>query len=154
MTGNQFFHCLSVSLPCTLGLCKSARWVRILLSENVPQCYSIIVIYFRLLTAEARWWCAMYFLSICTVAVALISISVSMPVSEKRSGMVQRAPSNLTAGLSIEHVGAGDQESDTTFWHLEWRLILSDGLQDSRLWHLFITVAWKRAARGPPGMWR
>lgn len=55
---------------------------------------------------------------------------VSMPVSEKGSGRVQRAPSNLMAGLSIEHVGVGDQESDTTFSqmlplgvasHPEWR---------------------------------
>lgn len=38
-----------------------------------------------------------------------------MPVSEKGSGRVQRAPSNLMAGVSIEHVGVGDQESDTTF---------------------------------------
>lgn len=53
-----------------------------------------------------------------------------MPVSEKGSGRVQRAPSNLMAGLSIEHVGVGDQESDTTFsqmlplgvaYHPEWR---------------------------------
>ncbi len=55
---------------------------------------------------------------------------VSMAVSEKGSGRVQRAPSNLMAGLSIEHVGVGDQESDTTFSqmlplgvasHPEWR---------------------------------
>lgn len=55
---------------------------------------------------------------------------VSMPVSEKGSGRVQRAPSNLMAELSIEHVGVGDQESDTTFSqmlplgvasHPEWR---------------------------------
>lgn len=53
-----------------------------------------------------------------------------MPMSEKGSGRVQEAPSNLMAGLSIEHVGAGDQESDTTFsqmlplraaLHPEWR---------------------------------
>lgn len=37
-----------------------------------------------------------------------------MPVSEDQSGGVGRAPGNLMAGLSIEHVGAGDQESDTT----------------------------------------
>lgn len=56
--------------------------------------------------------------------------AVSMPVSEKGSGRVQRAPSNLMAGLSIERVGVGDQESDTTFSqmlplgvasHPEWR---------------------------------
>lgn len=55
---------------------------------------------------------------------------VSMPVSEKGSGRVQRAPSNLMARLSIEHVGVGEQESDTTFSqmlplrvasHPEWR---------------------------------
>lgn len=55
---------------------------------------------------------------------------VSMPVSEKGSGRVQRTPSNLMAGVSIEHVGVGDQESDTTFSqmlplgvasHPEWR---------------------------------
>lgn len=38
-----------------------------------------------------------------------------MPVSEKGSGRVQRAPNNLMAALSVEHVGVGYQESDTTF---------------------------------------
>ena len=53
--------------------------------------------------------------SICTVAAEALIRAPSMPVSEKGSGRVQRAPNNLMAGLSIEHAGVGDQESDTTF---------------------------------------
>lgn len=43
---------------------------------------------------------------------------VSMPVSETGSGRVQRAASDPMAGLSIEHAGVGEQESDTTFSHM------------------------------------
>lgn len=55
---------------------------------------------------------------------------ISLPMSEKGNGRVQRAPSNLMAALSIELVGVGDQESDTNFSqmlplgvasHPEWR---------------------------------
>lgn len=41
--------------------------------------------------------------------------SVSMPVSKKGSGRVQRAAGNLMVDLSLGQAGARDQESDTTF---------------------------------------
>lgn len=54
-----------------------------------------------------------FFFSTCAVVLDPDK-GVSMPVSGNQSGSAGRAPGNPTAGLSIEHVGAGDQESDTT----------------------------------------
>lgn len=55
--------------------------------------------------------------------------ALSVPVSEVGSGRPQRAPGNVAAGVSLEHIGAGDLESDTgsphKCCHLE-RLLVSE----------------------------
>lgn len=110
--------CRSTHLLWTLGCCKSARTVRDLLNLNVPQGY-LIAPYFWLLTAKAGWWCNMgfvFFLSICTGA--LIRAQVWQCQQREAEG-AQSAPSNLMAELTIEHVGTGDQESDTTFSQIQ-----------------------------------
>lgn len=103
-------------------------------------------------------WHVFFFFSICSVAEASIRAS-AWPCQRKKKGRgrAQRgaggwgggAPSKLTAALSIKvcwrwRLGIWHQLV-AKCCHSARRCILSDGAQDSRLWHLLIAAAWKRA---------